>query len=81
MSKKIFIAFGIVAFVSFTSCRKNRTCNCTTTITANGNTTQQPTDYVIADVNKEEGEAECAKYESSNTYTGFQEDITCTLLN
>lgn len=81
MSKKIFIAFGILAFVSLTSCRKNRTCNCTTTITSNGETTSQPTDYTLEDVNKEEAEIECAKYNSSITYTGFQEDITCNLVN
>ena len=80
MSKKIFVAFGVIALVSLSSCRKNRTCNCTTTVTANGTTTAKPTDYVIADVNRDEGEIECAKLESSTVYTGFTEDITCSLV-
>lgn len=80
MSKKIFIAFGIIAMVSLSSCRKNRTCNCTNTITVGTVVTSTPSDHPIEDVNKEEGEAECAKLESSTTYTGFQEDITCTLV-
>lgn len=79
MSKKIFIAFGVIALVSLSSCRKNRTCNCTTTITTNGNTSAKGTDHVIQDVSKDEGEVECAKLESSTVYTGFSEEITCNL--
>ncbi|MFK8046129.1 MAG: hypothetical protein AB8B72_11585 [Crocinitomicaceae bacterium] len=79
MSKKIFIAFGVIALVSLSSCRKNRTCNCTTTIEQDGETTTQPNDIIIADVNKEEGTEKCAAYQDTTTYTGFTETITCRL--
>ncbi|MFK8036936.1 MAG: hypothetical protein AB8B74_01500 [Crocinitomicaceae bacterium] len=79
MSKKIFLAFGLLAIVSLSSCRKNRTCSCTTTITSAGESTITPQEYVISDVNQEEGEAACLLYTKDNTFPNFSEKVDCTL--
>jgi hypothetical protein len=80
-SKKIFFGLGLLAIVSFSSCRKNRTCNCVTTIVSGDETTQTQKDNIILDVNKDEGTEACAKLESVSTFPGFKETVVCNLNN
>lgn len=79
MSKKIFLVFGLMTIISFSSCRKNRTCNCVTTITTNGTVSSTQKDHIITDVNKDEGEIECAAFNDTTAYTNILETVGCTL--
>ena len=79
MSKKIFFVLSLLAIVAFSSCRKNRTCNCVTTIVSSTETTQTQKDITLNDVNKDEAEEECARNNSETIHLGFSETIVCTV--
>ncbi len=81
MSKKIFFVLGLVSIISMSSCRKNRTCRCVTTIVSSSDTKETQKDIIINDVNKTEGEEDCARNNSEMTFPGFKETISCTLVD
>ncbi len=76
--KKITLILALLALVSFSSCRKNRTCTCVTTNSGviNAKTSQ---DHILENVNKTEGEEECDKLDSEWTQSGLTTTVACSL--
>ena len=69
--KKIFFVLSVVA-ISFTACKKDRTCTCT--ITSNAPTTSgysytQTTETTMTKVSKGSAKAGCVSKESTPTVT------------
>ena len=77
--KKIILLSALVATVTFTSCRKNRVCNCINTNTGNINNTTQ-TKEEIKNVNKKEGIADCNKLDTTYSYQGINTSRDCSLI-
>ena len=77
--KNISLLIMLLAIVSFSSCRKNRTCNC---ITTNSGVINEPTtkDIIMENVNKEEGTTECDTYDSEHTQQGLVKTVECSLV-
>ena len=67
--KKIFLFIAVVSAFSFASCKKDRTCTCTT-----GSATEV---YTITQARKSDAKKECIS--SSKTNGGVTVTTTCTL--
>ena len=78
--KKFTLLFALIALISFSSCRKNRTCVCVTT-NFGVITSQTTQNHIIQDVNKTEGIEECDKLDSQWTQSGLTTKVECTLSN
>lgn len=79
MKKKLMI-FGAFALLSalVVSCKKDRTCSCTTVTTGTINATVTG-DTTFVDVSKKDAESKCSSLESSGSVMGQTWDTTCEL--
>ena len=77
--KKVLLFVAVVTAASFTSCKKDRTCTCTTTF-AGGTSVDVTT---IHDVKKKDARGMCIGYQTTTTTTGSPavtgDDTTCEL--
>ncbi len=77
--RNITFILSILAILSFTSCKKNRTCNCITTITG-ATSSQSQKDVVIENISKKDGETKCNDMDSEFKDVGISEVYDCTLI-
>lgn len=71
-NKIVYLASFAIIAISFASCKKDRTCECTSTYTStNGNTTDVSTSStVIKKIKKSEAKKLCQKQTFTNTSNG-----------
>lgn len=77
MKKITLLSFALVA-ISFASCKKDRTCTCTTTDNSPGATTSEYT-VVYHKISKSNAKAACMSLEVTPTGQPYTEKRTCTL--
>ena len=75
--KKTLIFLGVIAAMAFTSCKKDRTCECKETSTQPGYTPSTET-FTMTDVNKKSAKVECLSYSFESDYTGTKYTYTTT---
>lgn len=82
MKKITLLAVAVVA-ISFASCKKDRTCSCTTTNTPPvGAATTWSEDVTVKKAKKKDAlNGECKSYTSQTTapISGTKTEVTCTL--
>jgi hypothetical protein len=75
--KKVFVFAALtLAVFSFSSCKKDYTCSCTSAI--NGTTVGTPTSMTINDT-KSNAKTSCEDGSSSQTTGGITQTVTCTI--
>ena len=77
MKKITILSFTFLA-ISFASCKKDRTCNCTVTENSPGNT---PSEYTVVykKITKSNAKAACMSLEVTPTGQPYTETRKCTL--
>lgn len=73
--KKSLLAAFVVAGLFATSCKKERTCKCTSTVTGG---TPVVTEYTIKETKKKAEDA-CEGYEASSSAGGITATVSCEL--
>lgn len=75
--KKLTLFLAIALVVSLTSCRKNRSCNCITSISGVvKNDTQE--DVIVKDVTKDEAIQACEDLNFTTSFEGVTTKYECT---
>jgi hypothetical protein len=76
--KKITLLAAVVVAVSFASCKKDRTCECTYTNSGTTNVSSHTSSTVITKVKKSDAKYLCTKDSETNTYTNGSISNTST---
>lgn len=74
--KKITLLAAVVVAISFASCKKDRTCECTYTQTGTTNVTSHTSSTVITKVKKSDAKYLCGK--EVETYTSTNGSVSNT---
>ena len=75
--KKALIFLGLTATFAFTSCKKDRVCECKETSTAPGSTSSTQT-WTMTDVNKKSAKVNCVSFNVTETVAGTNYTSTRT---
>jgi hypothetical protein len=76
--KKITLLAAVVVAVSFASCKKDRTCECTYTNSGSTNVSSHTSSTVITKVKKSDAKYLCTKDSETSTYTNGNNTNTNT---
>ena len=76
--KKITVLAAVLVAVSFASCKKDRTCECTYTTSGTTNVTSHTSSTVITKVKKSDAKYLCTKDSQSYTNTSGSTSSTST---
>ena len=76
--KKVILFVAVISAFSFASCKKDRTCTCTSTTNGVAHTTPNVTVYTKA--RKTDARANCLSGTSTDTYNNGNTTVTNTLV-
>ncbi len=80
--KKIFLLLSIVAVASLTSCKKDRTCSCTTTDTyptVAGYSETNTSEFKMTKISKGSAKRGCVKTTTTGNGSSYSTTVDCKL--